>query len=74
MKKLLLIFTLLLLSTSVFVSCSKQDDAGIQIDGNGRPRSAAQPAGNVTPAGKGTCTDPKVEAEYGIAIDPDGRP
>ena len=65
MKKLLLTFTASFVCLLLLDSCSKQDDSGGLIDGNGRPRQAPQS----TPAAKDTAT-----SDYGIAIDPNGRP
>ncbi len=58
-----------ILCTMTFISCKKENDAGIQIDGNGRPASAAA-TNNIITAEK----DSTILNGYGIAIDPDGRP
>lgn len=76
MKKQFLIFGMLMTSILLLDSCSKQEDAGILIDGNGRPRSAAA----ATPVVPATVTNGNIVgkdtamSDYGIAIDPDGRP
>ena len=71
-KSILAFITLLI----IFVSCKKEDDAGIQIDGNGRPRSVAKAAVTTDSDfnNASTAKDSAILSEYGIAIDPDGRP
>jgi hypothetical protein len=81
----------------LFTSCSKENvmpspleirNAGIQIDGNGKPASTLNESGtSLDPSGKpgaaltegGSIIDPVGKpqngplGEYGIAIDPDGK-
>ena len=72
-------FTLFLFAMVLF-ACKKENDIGIQIDGNGKPASVAN--GSLTTSNAGTCIDSNgkpmgkdtATSDYGIAIDPDGKP
>jgi hypothetical protein len=85
MKRQFFVFGVLMTSILLLDSCSKEDDAGIQIDGNGKPGSAVQanisnhtelsgkPAGTgINSTGYSSGKDTAM-SDYGIAIDPDGR-
>jgi hypothetical protein len=68
------ILTFIVLSL-ILISCKKENDIGIQIDGNGRPRSVTKAASvSGTEINNTTAKDSTILGEYGIAIDPDGNP